>query len=87
MARGEMKPEAPELTAAEVAAKNPGSKSAQLAAQDEAEEKEGSGRKMDPELRVMAGMLRSLDELEEPARGRVVYWLYHRYAATENLRS
>lgn len=37
-------------------------------------------RRMDPEVRVMGKLLRTLDELEEPAKGRVVAWLSSRYA-------
>lgn len=46
--------------------------------QDQNDE-QGPTRCMDPELRVMGSMLRQLEELDEPARGRVVRWLTDRY--------
>ncbi len=47
----------------------------------EAEEaSEPSGRKADPELLCMSRMVRILDEIEAPARGRVVSWLAARFA-------
>jgi hypothetical protein len=51
-------------------------------ADDEAEvEGEGAGsRKMDPELRAMAGVLRILDSLgTEAAKSRVVSWVHNRF--------
>lgn len=46
---------------------------------DQAGEENQSTRRMDHELRIMGTMLRLLDELDEPARGRVVRWLQDRY--------
>lgn len=46
----------------------------------EKEEDEGeSTRRMDPELKVMAAMIRQLDLLEEKAKPRVIAWLADRY--------
>lgn len=43
-------------------------------AASEPEEEEGR-RRMDAEVRVISGMIRTLDELEPPARSRVVAYL------------
>lgn len=40
---------------------------------------EPGGRRLDPELCTMGAMLRLLESLPEPARGRVVQWLGSRY--------
>ena len=48
--------------------------------EDEAAEEATSGRRMDPELKVLGAMIRLLDELDEPARGRAVTWLASRYS-------
>ena len=42
-------------------------------------DKQDQGRRMDPELLVMGRMLRLLEELDEPAKGRVVRYLYDRW--------
>ena len=41
-----------------------------------------SGRRMDQEIRTMAALLRILDDLDEPAKGRVVRWLADRYSGS-----
>lgn len=41
---------------------------------------EDRGRKMDPEIKVLSALVRTIDDLEEPARARVVAWLASRYA-------
>ena len=43
------------------------------------EDPEDSSRKMDPELRLMGLLLRKIEDLEPPARARVVAWLSSRY--------
>lgn len=43
------------------------------------EDTESSRRRLDPELRVMGLLLRAIEELEAPARARVVAWLSSRY--------
>lgn len=48
-------------------------------AEDEREEESG-GRRMDPELKAMAAILRILDTIAEPARGRAVRWMSDRYS-------
>ena len=40
---------------------------------------EGGTRAMDPEIRVMGKLVRILDEIDEPARRRVVAWLADRF--------
>ncbi len=45
----------------------------------DAQEDSETRRRMDPELRVMAAMLRMLDELHEEARVRVVAYISNRY--------
>lgn len=50
-----------------------------LPAAEESGEEQASGRKMDPELKIMGSMLRQLEELDEPAKARVVTWLSSRY--------
>jgi len=47
----------------------------------ETEENASTGRRMDPELKCMAAIVRQVDDLQEPARGRVVAWLAARYAS------
>ena len=47
------------------------------------EDTESSRRRLDPELRVMGLLLRAIEELEAPARARVVAWLSHRYYSQE----
>jgi hypothetical protein len=44
----------------------------------EPEEEEGR-RRMDSEVRVISGMIRTLDELDPDARARVVAYLASRY--------
>lgn len=46
---------------------------------DTAAEEETGSRKMDGELRVIGQMLRLLDDLDNRARARVVYYLSCRY--------
>lgn len=46
---------------------------------DEPEEDVGSDRSMDKEVRLMGRLVRMLNEVEEPARNRVVAWLSARY--------
>lgn len=41
---------------------------------------EGPARRTDPELLVIGRMLRLLDDLDEPAKGRVVRYLHERYS-------
>lgn len=48
------------------------------------EEEATATRRMDPELRVMGAMLRQLEDLDEPARGRVVRWLSERHAEAKS---
>ena len=43
------------------------------------EDTESSRRRLDPELRVMGLLLREIEDLEPPARARVVAWLSSRY--------
>lgn len=45
----------------------------------EDQEAPGGGRRLDPELRVIGAVLRLLDELDEPAKGRAVRYLSDRY--------
>lgn len=45
-------------------------------AEDDPEE---STRAMDPEIRVMGQMVRIVEKIDEPARGRVIEWLRARY--------
>lgn len=63
---------------------NPPPAPEQPAAPGEATEEEGATRRAtDPELRVMGRVLREIEDLKEPARGRVVRWLSSRYEAKE----
>ena len=45
----------------------------------EQDDTESSRRRLDPELRVMGLLLREIEELDDPARARVVAWLNSRY--------
>ena len=44
------------------------------------EEESAPSRKWDRELLAMAALLRTLEDLSEPARARVVAWLSSRHA-------
>lgn len=55
-----------------------------MTTEPEREEEEGTAtRRMDPELRCMGAILRQLDDVDEPAKGRVVRWLCDRYAGAK----
>jgi hypothetical protein len=45
------------------------------------EEEDTGSRRMDPELKCMSALVRTLNEIAEPARGRVVRWLMDRYTS------
>jgi len=53
---------------------------ADKATPDEPEEDAGSDRSMDKEVRLMGRLVRMLNEVEGPARKRVVAWLAARFA-------
>jgi hypothetical protein len=42
-------------------------------------EEEEAGRGMDPEVRAIGRILRLLNDIEEPARSRVIAYLYSRF--------
>lgn len=46
---------------------------------DEADVDEGTRRRLDPELRVLGAIIRLLDEVELPARNRIVAYLAARF--------
>ncbi len=79
MAREETPPKAPGN--AQSPSGRLGLSSDALKAQESPQDDEEGSRRMDPELRVMGAMLRLLNELDEPAKGRAVAWLASRYAA------
>ncbi len=45
------------------------------------EDDAGTSRRMDDELKAMGAIIRTLNELEEPARARIMQYLSSRYAA------
>lgn len=47
----------------------------------EVEDEAQVARRMDPELRTLGALLRMIENLEEPARGRVVAYLSSRYSS------
>lgn len=47
--------------------------------EDVSDQDVSSGRRMDPELRTLGAILRQIEELDEPARGRVMAYLCSRY--------
>ena len=50
-----------------------------MAETDEPEVQETSGRRLDPELRVLGQILRLLEEVPETGRYRVMLYLMNRY--------
>lgn len=46
---------------------------------DDEEAEATSSRQQDPELRVIGKIIRTLNDLDEPARGRVMAYLSDRY--------
>lgn len=46
---------------------------------EELEEETETRRRMDPELKAISAVLRTLDDLDEAGRGRVVAYLASRY--------
>lgn len=51
--------------------------------EDSPEEAAEEGRRMDPEIRTLSAVLRILDKLPEPARGRIVAYIASRYQEQE----
>ena len=46
---------------------------------EEAENESGTGRSMDAEIKVMGKIIRILDDLDEPAKTRIMAYLAARY--------
>lgn len=53
------------------------------AVQQEADDEVDTGRSMDPELRVLSGILRDLRKLDDAARARVISYLASRFKETD----
>lgn len=68
----------------QLAAANPPVAPAPAPEEETTEEAAEEGRRMDPEIRVISAMLRLLDKLPEPAKGRIVAYIASRYQEQGN---